>query len=226
MPGWSLRAVVCVACALSMTSGVAAQRAAGHGSGPGHANGSEQADSSYDVLIREALSEFNALNYAEARSLFERAHALRPNARTLRGLGITAFELKRYVQAIQELEAALVETRTALTAKQHAEVEALIDKARGFVGKVRLELTPPDADVLVDGQPAAGSELVLDLGEHQVSVRADGYRDETIKLVIDGGEQITRRVELLPVDVEPTERGRGRAADTRQPRRSHAQRSR
>ena len=155
------------------------------------------------MLIREALSEFNALNYAEARSLFERAHALKPNARTLRGLGITAFELKRYVQAIQELEAALVETRTALTAKQHAEVEALIEKARGFVGKVSLELTPADADVLVDGQPAAGSELVLDLGEHQVSVRADGYRDETIELVIDGGEQITRRVELLPVDVSP-----------------------
>lgn len=192
----SLWVVACAACVLGLSSGVTAQRAARN------ASASDQ-DASYDVLIREALSEFNAANYAEARALFERAHALKPNARTLRGLGITAFELKRYVQALHELDAALVETRNPLTAAQHAEVEALKVKARRFVGEVKLEVTPDDASILVDGQPAAGTELVLDLGEHEVSVRADGYRDENLKLVIDGGERVTRRVELQPVDVSP-----------------------
>jgi hypothetical protein len=195
MPGCSFWAVACVVCVLGATSGAAAQRAPKHSAA--------QADSSYEVLIREALAEFNALNYAEARALFERAHALRPNARTLRGLGITAFELKRYVQAVHELEAALAEPRTPLTPTQHTEVEGLIVKARRFVGKVKLDVTPSDATVLVDGQPVEGTEVVLDLGEHQLSVRAEGYRDETIKLVIDGGEDITQRVELLRPEVSP-----------------------
>jgi hypothetical protein len=61
----------------------------------------------YRDLVAEATREFSAGNFAEARTLFEQAHAAKPSARTLRGLGLTAYELRRYVQAVSELEAAL-----------------------------------------------------------------------------------------------------------------------
>ncbi|MEY4512912.1 MAG: hypothetical protein RLZZ450_5034 [Pseudomonadota bacterium] len=48
----------------------------------------------YRETIAEALIEYEAHNYLEARTLFERAHKLYPNARTLRGLAVVAFELR------------------------------------------------------------------------------------------------------------------------------------
>src|SRR5215510_11512113 len=79
-------------------------------------SGRLQAQSSeFDSLIGEAVREFAAENFVEARSLFERAHALEPNARTLRALGLCAFELKQYTQAASELDAALKDLRKPLT---------------------------------------------------------------------------------------------------------------
>lgn len=47
----------------------------------------------YRDAIDTALQEMGLGNYEEAREQFARAHALSPNARTLRGLGISEFEL-------------------------------------------------------------------------------------------------------------------------------------
>jgi tetratricopeptide (TPR) repeat protein len=163
-----------------------------------------QSQSSYNDLIRGALTEFEAHNYAEARALFERAHALQPSARTLRGLGVTAFELKRYVEAVHELEAALVDKRKPLTEAQRKEVPDLIARARHFVGTVKIEVTPDEASVVVDGEAAADHDLMLDLGTHQVLVQAPGYRDVELKVVIDGGEDTIKHVELSRLSLEVT----------------------
>jgi hypothetical protein len=173
-----------------------------HAAAQGTTTASSESD--YDALIREALAEFNASDFAEARALFERAHALSPSARTLRGLGITAFELKRYVQALNELEAALTDQRKPLTDAQRREVEALIVRTQRFVGKVKLELVPQDASVALDGRPITGTTLMLDLGAHELSVQATGYREKQLKLVIDGSENTTQRVELSRLDLSPT----------------------
>src|SRR3954470_14714051 len=74
---------------------------------PGHAQEATGAPAGYDDLIKRAVVEFDNSHWAEARALFGRAHELAPNARTFRGLGITAFELRRYVDATRELEASL-----------------------------------------------------------------------------------------------------------------------
>ena len=69
----------------------------------------------YRALVTHALEEFDAQNYAEARSLFLRAHTIYPSARTLRALGMVEFELKNYVDSITRLEEALSERTRALT---------------------------------------------------------------------------------------------------------------
>ena len=48
----------------------------------------------YQDVVREGIHEFTAGNFVEARTLFERAHALKPSARTFRGLGLISYELK------------------------------------------------------------------------------------------------------------------------------------
>ena len=57
----------------------------------------------YDEAVETALAEFEAGNYAEARSQLFKAHSIFPNARTLRALGKAEYELKNYREAIDYL---------------------------------------------------------------------------------------------------------------------------
>jgi hypothetical protein len=58
---------------------------AGGGFGPGARGVSAQetqpsaAADEYQRIVRDAFSEYNSGNFAEAQALFERAHALRPS---------------------------------------------------------------------------------------------------------------------------------------------------
>src|SRR5262249_43441282 len=60
-------------------------------------------------LIADAVAEYDAGHFEEARALFRRAQAEAPSARTLRGIGMASFELRDYVEADRALAAALGE---------------------------------------------------------------------------------------------------------------------
>ncbi|HKU45226.1 MAG TPA: hypothetical protein VJR89_44005, partial [Polyangiales bacterium] len=80
----------------------------------------------YRATIRAALEQYTSGAFAEARPLFERAHHLQPSARTLRGLGLTSFELGEYPRAIDELEAARIDPRNPLSPDMRRELEAVL----------------------------------------------------------------------------------------------------
>jgi hypothetical protein len=156
-------------------------------------------DSAYRTTIEEAVREFGAGRFEEARSLFKRAHELSPNARTMRGLGMTAFELRAYVQAIRELSAALADKRKPLEGEMRGKVEALLDKARKFVGEVRVELDPKDAALLVDGKPAVfepDGSLLLDAGTHVFSATAPKHKATNMRILVEGDTEQTVKMPL------------------------------
>lgn len=138
----------------------------------------------YKRVLDEAMAEYERSNWAEARSLFEAAHELSPTARTLRAIGMCAFEEKSYVMAIKFLGDALTDTRKPLTAEQRKQTEDALWRAREFVAKYRLNLTPIDATVRIDGHEPmlADGQLLLDPGNHRLTVSASGYvtSDQTI----------------------------------------------
>jgi len=152
---------------------------------------SADASAEYDQLLREALSEYDAGRYREARAMFERAHEAQPNARTLRGIGMASFELREYVDTIQVLSEALEHPVRPLTDTQRTSVQTLIDRSRGYVGRFVVQVAPPDARLLVDGAPPAsldGDAVLLDLGEHTLSVRCEDCAPTTRTLNVRGGE--------------------------------------
>jgi tetratricopeptide (TPR) repeat protein len=156
-------------------------------------------DSAYRGTIDEAVREFGAGRFEEARALFKRAHELSPNARTLRGLGMTAFELRAYVQAIRELQAALEDQRKPLEGELRGKVETLLDKSRKFVGVLRLELEPRNASVLVDGKPPTFEDdgtLLLDAGTHVISATAPKHKATNVRVLVEGDTKQTVRVPL------------------------------
>jgi len=159
------------------------------------AQGDDGPPPEYRGIVDSALEEFDAQHWAEARALFERAHAIFPNARTLRGMGMAAFELRDYVAARRALESSLTDPRRALTAEQRAQVTELMTRARVFVGDFRIGPAPIGTVIDVDGAPAtadgdlaAQASLPLAVGQHVVTLRATDGRISRAQITVHGGE--------------------------------------
>lgn len=164
-----------------------------------HAADRERDPDGYRAAIDAAVQEFELNHFAESREHFARAHALYPNARTLRGLAVADFELRRYVQAVQELEAALAHAAKRLDGGVRTETEELLGRARAYVGEVQLALDPPDASVLLDGEPVplhGEGQFMLEVGDHQLEVSAPGRATQRRSLRVSGQQRQSLRIEL------------------------------
>lgn len=152
----------------------------------------------YTETIREALAEFDSGHFEESLALFRLAHSLRPSARTLRGLGNASFELRHYVDAVGYYRDALASTENPLTDEQRTEVDRLLARARVFVGGYRLAVTPAGASVTIDAAAVAGTDVLLSIGDHTVSVSAPGYTTRAVPVTVRGGEDETLTIVLEP----------------------------
>ena len=158
--------------------------------------------SDYEELIRTALVEMNAGNFAEARALFLKAHDIQPSARTLRGLGYVEFELRRYTVSVRYLRAALLEKKRALEPALRKEVERMLQRALTYTGHFRLLLSPRDAALTVDGaKPELEDDgsLWLEVGSHQLRLSAPRYQPLSQTLNVSGGERSELTLNLVPV---------------------------
>lgn len=156
----------------------------------------------YDEAVSQALSELEANNYPEAREEFRRAHALFPNARTLRGLGMVEFELRNYGECVQLLQLALASDVRPLDDKLRADTESLLVRARRYLGEVHVETDPLSATVIVDGthmELREGGSILLEVGEHTLEVRAPGHAPEKRLVQVKGGERTQLQVVLDPL---------------------------
>lgn len=167
----------------------------------------DDAEARYQTTVEQAVREFGLNNWAEARALFRRAHALSPSARTWRGMGMAAYELKMYVEALRELTAALVDANRSLTEEQRGQVQSLIDQSRAYVGRYHVVLEPSTARPRVDGQEALfdpGNVLLLSLGDHELTATAEGYQNLRLPLRVEGGEDSTLQLTLVTATAAPT----------------------
>jgi hypothetical protein len=168
-----------------------------HAQGHGHAETQVNAD--YEALIRDGVREYNLGNYAEARLMFSKAHALRPSARTLRGMGLSDFELKRYTLAIDELSAALDAKDRPLTGDHRALVTSALQRAQEYAARYTLVVPPGMTEIEVDGEARplpASLELVLDPGQHHLAVQ--GPSGERIVRVLTADLGGRGRLSFMP----------------------------
>lgn len=195
--------------ALVAMSGVGAAQAQS-----GERKAAKGRDDGYLQVIRNAVVEFDSGNWAEARVLFEQAHTLRPSARTLRGMGMTSFEMKEYVRAERELNASLVDLRSPLAEAQRHEVLALLLRLERYIGKLIVRTQPADANptITLDGGRVE-SETKLNLGRHELSVQAPGYRPVNRTVSVEGGKTQTLELTLTPLDMGALSPGYGPPGD-------------
>ncbi len=173
----------------------------------------ETEPSGYRALIAAALSEYEVGHYEESQALMLRAHALFPNARTLRGLGMVQFELREYADSVRYLEQALASELRPLEGALREQTQALLERARSFTAQVSVEVIPRHAELRVDGLPAqANTPFLLNVGDHVVEAQAEQHLPERRSLRVVGGE--AQRVQLVLQSLLATqpERGSARAA--------------
>lgn len=160
-----------------------------------------QTSDEYTEAVNLGLSEFQEKNFPEARVHFARAHALNPNARTLRALGMVYFELKDYVVSARYLSDALNARERALEPDKREQTEKLLQRATAYIAHITLDIAP-DTQVAVDGKStdlSSDNQLVLDVGEHQLEFRAAGRITDRRTLKLQGGEHETLRVRLAEI---------------------------
>ena len=145
----------------------------------------------YRTLLADAVSEYDARHFDEARALFRRANDLSPSARTLRGIGMASFELRDYVEAYRALQGSLAEKSKALTADQRRQVEGLLEKTKAFTAHFGIRTIPPDSILRIDGDVPfvePDGRVTLGLGRHTISVDAIGRIGEVREIHVFGGE--------------------------------------
>jgi hypothetical protein len=132
-----------------------------------------EVETTYAKLVADAVTAFDAGKYRESRDLLAQAHELRPNARTLRGMGLAAFEEGRYSLAVLDLDAALAETRQPMSESQRGEVEQLRSEANALTARYTVSGLPPDNELRVDGEEPVWDPngwLMIDQGAHTVTL--------------------------------------------------------
>ena len=165
----------------------------------------EEPPAEYMELIQEAVTESAAQRWVEAHGLFREAQQVFPNARALRGIGMTAFELRDYVGAYLGLSAALAETRRALDFEQRAQVEALLRRVNGLIARYTVAHLGEAATVNVDGvrQTLQDGYVLMTVGEHRVIVSLPDGRRATGSWIVRGGEEGPLPIEPPSVDIQP-----------------------
>jgi len=169
---------------------------------PGGVQAREEAPPAYREVIDRALQEHAAARFEEAYVLLKQAHEIWPNAGSARALGMTCYELLHFVEAGRWFEQALALERRRLTGARRAEVIDLMARARADTARVQLQLSPPDAEVWLEGRrvlPSARGEISLDPGEYRVEFRSDGHLSQGQRLILGAGESREIELALSPI---------------------------
>lgn len=160
----------------------------------------------YMQLISEAVEESVAEHWVEARSLFREAQRVFPNARALRGIGMTSFELRDYTAAHRALSASLEEPRRALDEEQRAQVEALLHRVTELIARYSVTHLGPEPVVVVDAvrqELDSDGVVLIPAGRHEVQVTlADGRRVRG-SWTVRGGEVGPLPIEIPSEDLGP-----------------------
>jgi hypothetical protein len=167
----------------------------------------EQPPAAYDPMIDSAVAEFTAGRWQEARALFLEAHALYPNARTLRGIGMTSYELRDYPEAVEALEASLAAERRPLTEEQRGQVRTLLEQAHAFIGRFVVPAAPEGSRLYVDDArvdideswPAAPATIVLGVGAHTVEIRGETGAVASTRILVRGRTETELDIDLSPL---------------------------
>ncbi|MBX3232701.1 MAG: PEGA domain-containing protein [Labilithrix sp.] len=130
------------------------------------------------AAFRKGVSQLRAQDYSGARASFEEAYELVPHTSILLNLGISRLKTGDPVLAEGDLSRFLQED-TGAPPEELASARDALAEAKKQIGTLKVTVTPPTAQVTVDGSPLTlrdgAGEVRLKAGSHAISAEADGF---------------------------------------------------
>ena len=152
------------------------------------------------ALFEKGLEASDSERWAEAADLFTRSRTLLSRPSTVFNLVGALYRLGRYRESLAAARDYLAMSDPLLDAAKRKEVEGLRDVMDKAIGTARVQVTPADALLDVDGERVSGSAggyaLQLDPGLHALVARRAGYRDHSESFAMESGGSVDLRVTL------------------------------
>lgn len=186
----------CILCAMFATAPGALARAQARPAAPAVIELSP-ARLAFDEGVR-ALDESR---FATAAASFERSYQLAPAPVALFNLAFAYRGLGRLRDAISALDRFIAEPGNA-SPDRVAAARSELELLRAALGRVRVQVSPSDARVLIDGRESQRERgaFLLDPGPRVIEVALDGYVSVRRELRVVPGDNEEQRVQLALVD--------------------------
>jgi hypothetical protein len=143
----------------------------------------------------------NNNDFVGAMTKFEQAYNLAKDPRLLFDMAICARSLKQYARMQTLLVRYERDAGVMMPADERANVDAAVAAIRGLVGTVRVATKEDGASVAIDGHEAGltplPEPLVLDLGDHKVTVSKSGFVPFEQTVAVQGGNEIAIAATLV-----------------------------
>lgn len=193
----------------------------GEGAAPAEAETTEQTQPAQAVqepseeAKREAKQRFDRGidlyqdgDYALALIEFERTYELVPDYRVLYNIGQVSIQLGRYARAMRALLQYLKEGGDKIGEDRLSAVQRDLEMLKGRTAYLNVTSNIEGAEVVLDdvpvGEAPLAEPLLVDAGEHRLTVRKQGYVVRSRQVALAGGEDATINVELV---AEPKQQG-------------------
>ena len=160
------------------------------------------AQESAEALVERAITLREAGDDLGARTLILRAYTASPTPRTTAQLGLVEQALGLWVEAETHLVAALGQPRDAWIAPRRAVLEQSLQVVRSNIGSLQVLTSVPGATIAIGGVQLGVTPLAAALrypvGTYSVDVMLDGYRSQTVTMVVRADSLARQLVTLLP----------------------------
>jgi hypothetical protein len=134
---------------------------------------------------------------------FERAYSDIPDFRVLYNIGQVSIQLGRYARAAQALQQYLQAGGPNVAAARTKSVREDLQMLEGRTAHLQVDSNVEDAEILLDDVRLAKTPIVepilVDAGEHRLTVLKPGYVTRTERLVLAGRDESRLRIDLTQV---------------------------
>jgi hypothetical protein len=138
-------------------------------------------------------------DYSGALANFRRAYDLSKEPRLLWNMAACEKNLHQYPRVLELVSRYLTEADAILTDDDRAEARAFAAAVTKLVASVKIDVTEPDAEVLVDdevvGRSPLAAPVIVTYGKHRFRARKSGFIDAAEALEIQEGQSTAVRLE-------------------------------
>ncbi len=156
--------------------------------------------------FERGLQLYNDAEYRLALIEFERAYQLVPNYKVQYNIAQVSIQIGRYARAVHALEQYLRDGGDDISPERRAQVENDLKMLAGRTARVSITSNVQGAEILLDettvAQVPMSEKLLIDAGEHRLTVRARGYQPHVEQVTLAGGDDVEFNFDLTEVKKE------------------------